>query len=179
MAITIIGLPVAWQTFKIGLLCLWPFGSEVRSNLMLSGIANVALIPRILDVGSLRGFYEDKLQSLHFAQFIPMNSALMTWVVDTIIRARVLPRSEVMLWPLFIRCPLDDVRWYHPICLKANDEKGDEGNDYIKGFLAIAVLFLSFCHNMIMEIASCSLKRYKITVFPVDSQILLQFSVSS
>lgn len=28
---------------------------------MLSGIANVALIPRILDVGSLRGFYEDKL----------------------------------------------------------------------------------------------------------------------
>lgn len=78
MAITIIGLPVAWQTFKIGLLCLWPFGSEVRSNLMLSGIANVALIPRILDVGSLRGFYEDKLQSLHFAQFIPMNSALMT-----------------------------------------------------------------------------------------------------
>ena len=29
--------------------------------LMLSGIANVALIPRILDVGSLRGFYEDKL----------------------------------------------------------------------------------------------------------------------
>lgn len=32
MAITIIGLPVAWQTFKIGLLCLWPFGSEVRST---------------------------------------------------------------------------------------------------------------------------------------------------
>ena len=31
---------------------------------MLSGIANVALIPRILDVDSLRGFYEDKLQIL-------------------------------------------------------------------------------------------------------------------
>ena len=29
MAITIIGIPVALQTFKIGLLCLWPFGAEV------------------------------------------------------------------------------------------------------------------------------------------------------
>lgn len=32
MAITIVGLPVAWQTFKIGLLCLWPFGSEVTDT---------------------------------------------------------------------------------------------------------------------------------------------------
>lgn len=29
LAITIIGIPVALQTFKIGLLCLWPFGTEV------------------------------------------------------------------------------------------------------------------------------------------------------
>lgn len=30
MAITIIGIPVALQTFKLGLLCLWPFGSKVE-----------------------------------------------------------------------------------------------------------------------------------------------------
>lgn len=30
LAITIIGIPFALQTFKIGLLCLWPFGAEVR-----------------------------------------------------------------------------------------------------------------------------------------------------
>lgn len=29
---TIIGIPVALQTFKIGLLCLWPFGSEVKET---------------------------------------------------------------------------------------------------------------------------------------------------
>lgn len=32
VACTIIGIPVALQTFKIGLLCLWPFGSEVRDS---------------------------------------------------------------------------------------------------------------------------------------------------
>lgn len=32
MAVTIIGIPVALQTFKIGLLCLWPFGAEVRNT---------------------------------------------------------------------------------------------------------------------------------------------------
>jgi len=32
LALTIIGIPVALQTFKIGLLCLWPFGSEVKST---------------------------------------------------------------------------------------------------------------------------------------------------
>lgn len=32
MALTIIGIPVALQTFKIGLLCLWPFGAEVRET---------------------------------------------------------------------------------------------------------------------------------------------------
>ncbi len=30
LAVTIIGIPFALQTFKIGLLCLWPFGSEVK-----------------------------------------------------------------------------------------------------------------------------------------------------
>ena len=32
MALTIIGLPIALQTFKIGLLCLWPFGAEIRKG---------------------------------------------------------------------------------------------------------------------------------------------------
>lgn len=32
LMITIIGIPVALQTFKIGLLCLWPFGSEVKEK---------------------------------------------------------------------------------------------------------------------------------------------------
>ncbi len=30
LAVTIIGLPFAVQTFKLGLLCLWPFGAEVN-----------------------------------------------------------------------------------------------------------------------------------------------------
>ena len=30
MAITIIGVPIALQTFKIGLLCLLPFGKDVE-----------------------------------------------------------------------------------------------------------------------------------------------------
>lgn len=32
LAVTIIGIPFALQTFKIGLLCLWPFGSEVKDS---------------------------------------------------------------------------------------------------------------------------------------------------
>ena len=32
MALTIVGIPVAIQTFKIGLLCLWPFWAEVRDT---------------------------------------------------------------------------------------------------------------------------------------------------
>ena len=43
MAITIIGLPVAWQTFKIGLLCLWPFGAEVRSTSSPIGCIRIPL----------------------------------------------------------------------------------------------------------------------------------------
>lgn len=57
------------------------FGEEmVGANwyLMLSGIVNVALIPRIFYVGSLRGFHEDELQSLNVTQFIPMDSTLVT-----------------------------------------------------------------------------------------------------
>lgn len=32
LAVTIIGLPFAWQTFKLGLLALWPFGATVRRD---------------------------------------------------------------------------------------------------------------------------------------------------
>ena len=32
LAITIVGIPVALQTFKLGLLCLWPFGAHVEST---------------------------------------------------------------------------------------------------------------------------------------------------
>ena len=32
MALTIIGIPVAIQTAKIGLLCLWPFGAKVENT---------------------------------------------------------------------------------------------------------------------------------------------------
>ncbi len=30
LAVTIIGIPWALQTFKLGLLCLWPFGADVQ-----------------------------------------------------------------------------------------------------------------------------------------------------
>ena len=30
LAVTIKGIPFALQTFKLGLLCLWPFGAEVK-----------------------------------------------------------------------------------------------------------------------------------------------------
>ncbi len=32
LALTVVGIPIALQTFKMGLLCLWPFGSEVRNT---------------------------------------------------------------------------------------------------------------------------------------------------
>lgn len=32
LAITIIGIPFALQTLKIGLLCLWPFGAQVKET---------------------------------------------------------------------------------------------------------------------------------------------------
>lgn len=31
-AITIVGIPIALQIFKIGLLCLWPFGAEIKKT---------------------------------------------------------------------------------------------------------------------------------------------------
>ncbi len=40
---TIIGIPVALQTFKIGLLCLWPFGAEVRDTDMPPGCISLPL----------------------------------------------------------------------------------------------------------------------------------------
>ena len=32
LAVTIIGIPWAWQTLKIGLLCLWPFGAKITKS---------------------------------------------------------------------------------------------------------------------------------------------------
>lgn len=43
LACTIIGIPVAWQTFKIGLLCLWPFGAEVRETESPAGCIRIPL----------------------------------------------------------------------------------------------------------------------------------------
>lgn len=43
LALTIVGLPVALQTFKIGLLCLWPFGSEVRETNSPMGCVRIPL----------------------------------------------------------------------------------------------------------------------------------------
>lgn len=43
LAITIIGIPAAIQTFKLGLLCLWPFGAEVRNGESLSGCITLPL----------------------------------------------------------------------------------------------------------------------------------------
>ena len=43
LAVTIIGIPVALQTFKIGLLCLWPFGAEVRDTACPTGCVRIPL----------------------------------------------------------------------------------------------------------------------------------------
>ena len=43
LACTIIGIPVALQTFKIGLLCLWPFGSEVYETESSGGCLQILL----------------------------------------------------------------------------------------------------------------------------------------
>ena len=43
LACTIIGIPIAMQTFKIGLLCLWPFGSEVRDAQYPNGCIYIPL----------------------------------------------------------------------------------------------------------------------------------------
>lgn len=43
MACTIVGIPVAIQTFKIGLLCLWPFGAKIHDGEGLSGCITLPL----------------------------------------------------------------------------------------------------------------------------------------
>ena len=43
MALTIIGIPIALQTFKIGLLCLWPFGSRVKETKSPHGCIRIPL----------------------------------------------------------------------------------------------------------------------------------------
>lgn len=43
LACTIIGIPIALQTFKIGLLCLWPFGSRVKSTKCPPGCIRIPL----------------------------------------------------------------------------------------------------------------------------------------
>ena len=43
MAITIVGIPFALQTFKLGLLCLWPFGSKVTQGSSPSGCLSLLL----------------------------------------------------------------------------------------------------------------------------------------
>ena len=43
LACTIIGIPFALQTFKIGLLCLWPFGSTLRDTDCPTGCIRIPL----------------------------------------------------------------------------------------------------------------------------------------
>ena len=43
IAVTIIGIPFAVQTFKLGLLSLWPFGAEVRNTDVPSGWIRIPL----------------------------------------------------------------------------------------------------------------------------------------
>lgn len=43
LAITIIGIPWAIQTFKIGLLCLWPFGATISQGDSPTGCIRIPL----------------------------------------------------------------------------------------------------------------------------------------
>lgn len=43
LAVTIVGIPFAMQTFKIGILCLWPFGSDVRKGDSPAGCIRIPL----------------------------------------------------------------------------------------------------------------------------------------
>lgn len=43
LAITIIGIPAALQTVKLGLLCLWPFGAEIRDTDKPNGCISIPL----------------------------------------------------------------------------------------------------------------------------------------
>ena len=40
LAITIIGLPLAWKTLQLGILCLWPFGAKVTPRSSMGGCLN-------------------------------------------------------------------------------------------------------------------------------------------
>lgn len=57
LALTIVGLPWAWQTFKLGLLCLWPFGAEVRTGNVLSGCLYLPLDILWMIGGGLWAFF--------------------------------------------------------------------------------------------------------------------------
>lgn len=43
LAVTIIGIPFALQTMKIGILCLWPFGAKVCDKENSSGCINILM----------------------------------------------------------------------------------------------------------------------------------------
>ena len=43
MMCTIVGIPVTLQTFKIGLLCLWPFGAKVTETESPTGCIRIPL----------------------------------------------------------------------------------------------------------------------------------------
>ena len=43
LAITIVGLPAAKQTLKLGLLCLWPFGSTITQTHVPTGRMRIPL----------------------------------------------------------------------------------------------------------------------------------------
>ena len=43
LMITIIGIPFGIQTFKLGILCLWPFGSQVRENPESNGCLSLVM----------------------------------------------------------------------------------------------------------------------------------------
>ena len=43
MMITIIGIPFGLQAFKLGVLCLWPFGSVVREKQQKNGCLNAIM----------------------------------------------------------------------------------------------------------------------------------------
>lgn len=43
LAVTIIGIPFALQTLKLGLLCLWPFGAKVKKGTTPSGCIRIPL----------------------------------------------------------------------------------------------------------------------------------------
>lgn len=43
MMFTIIGIPFGLQAFKLGLLCLWPFGSRIEENSSMGGCLNLVM----------------------------------------------------------------------------------------------------------------------------------------